>query len=135
MSARATIGLTAALLVTAAGVAVAGPPVPPAFKSFKPYQVVEQFMGQRQSLNLTDAQFARLDDLSQTIRTEKHQWIHEAGKPHTVRHATMYSRRDAYEQALAILTPDQQARIQVLFPAPARPVAAQRKLTVPHGKP
>jgi Spy/CpxP family protein refolding chaperone len=135
MSTRAMIGLTAVMLATAAGAAVAGPPVPPAFKNLKPFQVVEQVMGQRQALNLTDAQFTRLDDLSLAIRSEKHRFTHEGGKPHTTRHVPMVSRQKAYEQALAILTPDQQARLQALFPPPATKVSAPRKLTVPHGKP
>ncbi len=135
MSARTVLGLTAVLLVTTAVAAYADGPVPQTFRSFKPYQVVEQIMAQRQVLSLTDEQFARLDDLSVAIRTEKHRFTHQGGKPHVTQHVPMVSRQQAYEKALAVLTPDQQARLEALFPAPAPAQRAPRKLTVPHGKP
>ena len=46
-----------------------------------------------------------------------------------------------YDQALEILTPDQQARLEALFPAPGPAVTSEaakpapRKVTVAHGKP
>jgi hypothetical protein len=99
--------------------------------------VVEQIMAQREVLALTDEQFARLDDLSTAIRTEKHRFTHQGGKPHETRHVPMVTQQQAYDKALAILNPDQQATLQALFPVPApAPVQrAPRKLTVPHGKP
>jgi Spy/CpxP family protein refolding chaperone len=136
MSLRTVLGLSATLLITAAVPARADGPVPPALKSLKAYQVVEQVMAQRALLDLTDEQFARLDDLSLTVRTEKHSFTHQGGKPHFTQHVPMITRQQAYTQALAILTPEQQARFEALYPAPssgAKPVA--RKLTVPHGKP
>jgi Spy/CpxP family protein refolding chaperone len=137
MSARTVLGLTAALLLTAAAPARADGPVPQAFRSLKPYQVVEQIMGQRELLSLTDEQFARLDDLSIAIRNEKHSFIHRGGKPHFTQHVPMVTQQQAYEKALAVLTPDQQARLEALFQAPAltRTERAPRQLTVPHGKP
>jgi len=137
MFARTVLGLTAVLLAAATTAARADGPVPQALRSLKPYQVVEQIMAQREVLALTDDQFARLDDLSTAIRTEKHRFTHQGGKPHETRHVPMVSRQQAYDEALAILTPDQQATLQALFPAPApAPVQrAPRKLTVPHGKP
>ncbi len=137
MSARTVLGLTAALLLTAATSARAAGPVPATFRNLKPYQVVEQIMAQQQVLNLTNEQFISLDDLSLAIRSEKHRFTHQGGKPHVTQHMPMLSQQQAYDQALAILTPDQQLRLQALFPAPApAPVQrAPRKLAVPHGKP
>ena len=135
MSARTVLGVTAALLAAAAGPARADGPMPPAFRSFKAYQIVEQIMAQRQVLNLTDVQFVRLDDLSLAIRTEKHRFTHQGGKPHRTQHLPMVTRQQAYQRAVAILTTDQQARLEALFPAPAPRPPTAHKLTVPHGKP
>jgi Spy/CpxP family protein refolding chaperone len=135
MTARSVLGLTAALLLTATATARADGPAPQAFRSLKPYQVVEQIMAQKEVLSLTDQQFAQLDDLSIAIRTEKHTYTHQGGKPHNTQHVPMVTRQQAYDQALAVLTPEQQGRLESLYqiPAPAQP--APRKLTVPHGKP
>ena len=92
-------------------------------------------MAQKELLNLTDEQFTRLDDLSIAIRTEKHSFTHQGGKPHNTQHVPMVTRRQAYEKALAVLTPDQQARLEALFQAPALAERAPRKLVTPHGKP
>lgn len=136
MSARTVLGLCAALLGAAALPARAAGPVPQAFKGLKPYQVVEQVMVQREILGLTDEQFTRLGDLSAAIRSEKHRFTHQGGKPHTTLHVSMVSRQQAYEQALAILTPDQRARFEAFNLTPEREAKpAARKLTVPHGKP
>jgi len=135
MSARTILGLTAVLLAGATTVASADGPVPQTFRSLKPYQVVEQIMALHEVLSLSDEQFARLDDLSIAIRTEKHRFTHKGGKPHETRHVPMVTRQQAYDKALAVLTPDQQARMEALFPAPAPVQRAPRKLTVPHGKP
>lgn len=142
MKARTILGLTAVLLAGATTVARAGGPVPQAFESLKPYQVVEQIMAFQEILGLNDEQFTRLDDLSVAIRTEKHRWTHhQGGKPHNMQHVPMVTRQQAYDQALEILTPDQQARLEALVPAPGPVVTAApaktapRKVTVPHGKP
>ena len=135
MSARAVLGLTTALLVAAVVPARAEGPVPLALKSFKPYQVVEQIMAQRQLLNLTEVQFVRLDDLSQAIRSEKHRYTHQGGKPHITTHLAMVTPQQAYYRAFAILTPDQQARLEALFPVPAPRRPAPHKYTAPHSKP
>ncbi len=135
MTARTVLGLTAALLLTATATARADGPVPQAFRSFKPYQVVEQIMAQKEVLSLTDQQFARLDDLSIAIRTEKHSFTHQGGKPHNTQHVPMVSRQQAYDQAMALLTADQRARLESLYQVPAAAQRAPRKLTTPHGKP
>jgi hypothetical protein len=135
MSARTVLGLTAALMLTAAAGARASDPVPAALRSLKPYQVVEQIMAQRQILNLTQDQFIRLDDLSLAIRNEKHRFTHQGGKPHVTTHMPMLNQQQAYDQALAILTSDQQLRVRALFPAPAPVKRAASRYTAPHGKP
>jgi Spy/CpxP family protein refolding chaperone len=137
MTARTVLGLAAALLLTATTTARADGPVPQAFRGLKPHQVVQQIMAQKEVLQLTDEQFNRLDDLSLAIRTEKHSFTHQGGKPHNTQHVPMVTRRQAYDEALAILTPDQRARLEAMFQAPALVPAqrAARKLTTPHGKP
>lgn len=135
MSARTILGVAAFLLAGATTAARADGPVPQTFRSLKPYQVVEQIMALREVLSLSDEQFGRLDDLSIAIRTEKHRWTHEAGKPHFVQHVPMVTRQQAYDKVLAVLTPEQQARIEALFPAPAPAQRAPHKYTAPHGKP
>ena len=105
MFARTVLGLTAVLLVGTAVAARADGPVPPAFKSLRPYQVVEQIMAQREVLSLTDRQFARLDDLTIAIRTEQHSFTHQGGKPHNTQHVPMITRQQAYDEALNNPTP------------------------------
>jgi len=135
MTARTVLGLATALLLTTAATARADGPVPQAFRTLKAHQVVEQVMAQREVLNLTDEQFARLDDLSIAIRTEKHSFTHQGGKPHNTQHVPMVTKQQAYSQALALLTPEQQARLEALYQIPAPAQRAARKLITPHGKP
>ena len=134
MTARTVLGLAAALLLTATTTARADGPVPQTLRGLKPHQVVEQVMAQREMLSLTDEQFARLDDLSIAIGTEKHSFTHQGGKPHSTQHVPMVIRRQAYEQAMAILTPDQQARFEALIQAPAPRERVVRRRTAPHGR-
>lgn len=135
MSSRTLIGLTAVLLASAATTARAELPVPASFNSLKPYQVVEFLMAQREVLGLTEQQFAALDAVSLEVRNEKHQFVHRGGKPHRTKHVPMISRQEAFDRALAVLTPVQQERVANLFPT-AEPVkAAPRKVKRPHGKP
>jgi len=129
-----TLILTAALLVTTTATAHAGP-VPRALRGLKPHQVVETIMAQREGLNLTEQQFVQLDDISLAVRNEKHRFTHQGGKPHSTQHVPMISREEAFELAMAVLTPEQQQRVQALFQvAPATP-RTERPYTRPHGKP
>lgn len=134
MSARTLIGLTTVLLATAT-TARAELQVPAALSSFKPYQVVEQLMAQREGLGLTEQQFAALDSVSLEVRNEKHQFVHRGGKPHRTTHVPMISRQEAFDMALTVLTPVQQERVQLLFPATEPEKAAPRKRAQPRGKP
>jgi len=135
MFTRTALGLTALLLAAGVTTARAADPVPPALRTLKPFQVVEQVMAQREALDLTAEQFARLDDLSLAIRTERHRFVHRGGKPHRTRHVPMVDRQRAYDQVLAILTPDQQTRLQALHSVPATAPRPVRRPTVPRGKP
>lgn len=135
MLARTLVTLTAALLLASPVSAVAGPPLPSGLRSLKPYQVVEQVMAHRELLALSVAQFDRLDALTLTIRTEKHQFIHRGGKPHRIRHVTMISRRQAFERAMAVLTAEQQERVQALFQAPLPTTRVEKRVSRPRGKP
>lgn len=135
MLARRLVTLAAVLLLASPVRAVAGPPLPEGLRSLKPFQVVEQLMAHQEILGLSPAQFDRLDALSLTIRTEKHRFIHRGGKPHRTRHVTMISRRQAFEQAMAVLTAEQQQRVQGLFQAPVPAPRVEKRLTRPRGKP
>ena len=135
MTARTVLGLTAVLLLGATAIARADGPVPQALRSFKPYQVVEQIMAQREILSLSSEQFARLDELSIAVRTEKHSYTHQGGKPHNTQHVPMISRQQAYDQALVLLTPEQQARLESLYLIPVTAEPVPHKLITPHGKP
>ena len=141
MSTRTVFGLTAVLLAGAITVARADGPVPKTLQSLNPYQVVEQVMAFQEVLGPRHEQFARPDDLTPDLQTEKHRWTHEGGKPHVSKHMPMVTTQQAYDQALEILTPDQQARLEALFPAPGPAVTSEaakpapRKVTVAHGKP
>ncbi len=135
MSARIFLGATAALLLAAATPASAHTLMPRAFNGLRPCHLVEEIMAQREALSLSYEQFGKLHDLSLSIRNEPHRFTHRGGKPHLTQHMPMVTREQAYDEALAVLTPDQQARVEVLFPVPAPAVREPRKLTQPHGKP
>lgn len=134
---RSLLLIAATLLAVAPVSASSQGPVPTQLKKLRPVQVVEQVMAQRQTLALTDSQFAALDDLAQAIRTEKHTFTHRGGKPHQTRHVPMVDQQEAWEDALAILTPEQQVRLTGLYPAtaPAERPAPRRIRSALPGKP
>ena len=110
-------------------------PVPAGLRSLRPHQVVERIMARREALSLSDAQFARLDDLTIAIRGEKHSFIHRGGKPHRTRHLPMISRQEAFDRAAAVLTPDQQVRLGWLFPGAPIESSRVRRVGGAPGKP
>lgn len=87
--------------------------------ALNPHQVVEQVLGLRQELGLTEEQVTQLNKLHVAIRDEKHQYSHAGGKPHRTTHQRMVTRNQAYADAMAILTPEQ------------RPPAAELLTTLP----
>jgi len=126
--------LAAALLSGTATPADSIPPIPAGLKPLAAHEVVMQVRDQQAALGLTDQQVLDLDALHTQIRTEKHQYKHQAGKPMDMQHVPMISQAQAYDEAMAVLTPEQQQRCQAIFAAPAR-TPAHRKPIVPHGKP
>lgn len=135
MSVRAILSLAAVLLAGATTAGRAADPIPLTLRSLKPYQVVEQIMALRQVIGLSEAQFVRLDDLSIAIKSEKHRWVHRGVKPHVTRHVPMVTQQQAYVKAMAVLAPDQQARVEALFPAARATPRPVRRPSVRHGKP
>lgn len=91
--------------------------VPAALQSLKPHQIVEAVAAEWQTLDLTAAQEGQLNSLHLAIWKEPHRY--EAGpslKAHRpVRMKPMISRKRAYADALAILTPEQRARASARF--------------------
>ena len=126
--------LVAALLSGAATPAESLPPMPGGLKPLKAHEVVMQVRDQQVALGLTNDQVLALDALHNTINNEKHQWKHQGGKPHEMQHVPMISKDQAYQGAMAVLTPEQRQRCQTLFAVPAKP-QAKHKYTAPHGKP
>jgi hypothetical protein len=88
---------------------------PAALDALKPHEVVEQVLGLRQELALTEEQVTQLNGLHVAIRDEKHQYSHAGGKPHTTTHQVMVTSSQAYADAMAILTPDQRPRAAELL--------------------
>jgi hypothetical protein len=77
--------------------------------------VVEQVLGLRQELVLTEEQVTQLNGLHVTTRDEKHQYSHRGGKPHSTTHRPMATHNQAYADAMAILTPEQRPRAAELL--------------------
>ena len=115
-------------LLAAALLAGATPPlpllaqekVPTSLSAFKPHEVVEAFTAEAKSLALTPAQLARLDSLHVAVRDERHRWTAAPGnKAHrVVRMKPMISRKKAYTDALAVLTPAQRGAVIKRFNDP-----------------
>lgn len=92
--------------------------VPAALRSLKPHQIVEAVAAERQALELTAVQERRLDSLHLAIRSEPHRYevAPSPGKAHrNARMQPMISGQRAYEDALAVLTPEQRSRARARF--------------------
>jgi hypothetical protein len=126
--------MAAALLSGAATPVESLPPIPDGLKPLSAHEVVMQVRDQKTALGLTDEQVLALDALHNTVRNEKHQWKHQAGKPHEMQHVPMISKTQAYRGAMGVLTREQQLRCQTIFAVPAK-AQAKHKYTAPHGKP
>jgi len=116
---KPTLILAATLFAALPASALAPSPVPAPLKALKSAQVVEQVLAQQAYLQLTTEQAAALDNLAQTIRAEKHTWVRVPGKQVPPRHVPRTSQQAAFDQALALLTAEQQVRFTGLFPASA----------------
>ena len=95
--------------------------VPAALRGLKPHQIVEAVVAERQTLKLTTVQERRLDSLHLAIRSEPHRYevAPSPGKAHrAVRMQPMIPGQRAYEDALAVLTPEQRAQARARFSDP-----------------
>lgn len=91
-------------------------PVPGSIHQLKPHEVVEQIVGQRHQLFLSDAQFEELKTLRTAIRDERA--IYEPtgrSKPPYQRAVRITTPEQALAKAFAILTPQQQHASLMLF--------------------
>ncbi|MDX2120266.1 MAG: hypothetical protein SF070_04270 [Gemmatimonadota bacterium] len=124
--------IQALALAATIGATQGDPPVPAGLRSLPPHAVVAQLLAKRTDLGLSWQQTARLDSLHFAIRSEKHRYTREGVKAHQLRHVPMISRQEAFGQAVAVLTPEQQSRLEALFPAAPRVV---RRVRGAPGKP
>ncbi len=127
--------LQAVALAATVAVGQRDTPVPAGLRSLKPHQVVAQLLSKRADLGLSQLQVVQLDSLHLAIRSERHRYTREGLKAHQLRHVPMISREEAFGQAVAVLTPEQQGRLEGLFPAvPGEPRRMRRSQGAP-GKP
>ena len=100
--------------------------VPAALEPLEPHEIVQAFVAERQALGLTADQAKALTELHLAVRDEPHRYTAQAHGPKGPRHLMMepmISKRRAYNDALSVLTPEQQKRAGKLFRAPGyRPV-------------
>lgn len=113
--------LVPVLLLAASTPMVAQEQVPAALQGLKPHQIVEAVSAEQGStLHLTSVQIRRLDSLHVAVRSEPHKYEPSPSmKAHqNVRMQPMISKRRAYADAMAILTPEQRAQAQARFDEP-----------------
>ena len=94
--------------------------VPASLASLKPHGIVEVFLAEGRTLDLTADQVKDLNALHIAVRDERHRYTVQAHGPKGPRHLMMepmISKRRAYNDALSILSPDQQQRAQKTFRA------------------
>jgi hypothetical protein len=105
------------LVLAISAPAAAQDQVPAALQSLKPHQIVEAVAAEQQTLDLTAVQVRRLDSLHLAIWKEPHRYeARPSNKAHrNVRMTPMISKKRAYADALAILTPEQRARASARF--------------------
>ncbi|MBL8977719.1 MAG: hypothetical protein JNM53_04875, partial [Gemmatimonadetes bacterium] len=118
--------IQALALAVTIGATQGDPPLPAGLRSLPPHEVVAQLLSKRTDLGLSWQQTAQLDSLHLAIRSEKHRYTREGLKAHQLRHVRMISREEAFGQAVAVLTPEQQSRLEALFPAAPRAVRRVR---------
>ena len=119
---RARTILVPLLLMAASQPIMAQEQVPAALQRLKSHQIVEAVSAEQgTTLHLTSAQIRRLDSLHVAVRSEPHRYSSGPSlKAHqNVRMLPMLSKRQAYTDALTILTPEQRARLEVRFNDPA----------------
>ena len=114
--------LVPVLLLAASTPMAAQQQVPAALQPLRPHQIVAAVSAEQGStLHLTSAQIRRLDSLHVAVRSEPHKYEPSPSlKAHqNIRMQPMISKRRAYADAMAILTPEQRAQIEARFNDPA----------------
>jgi hypothetical protein len=110
--------LVPALVLAISLPAAAQTEVPAVLRSLKPHQIVEAVAAERPTLGLTTPQAQRLDSLHLAIRSEPHAYVSSpsTGKAHrNTRMKPMISGQQAFEDAMAILTPEQRLQARARF--------------------
>jgi hypothetical protein len=108
----------ALVLAISAPAAAAQNEVPAALRDLKPHQIVEAVMAEREALGLTIVQERKLDSMHLAIRSETHRYrtTPSPGKAHrNTRMQPMISDQKAFDEALAVLTPEQRGRAITRF--------------------
>jgi hypothetical protein len=111
----------AVMLALSAPAAAAQDEVPAALRDLKPHQIVEAVLAERQTLGLTGVQERRLDSMHLAIRSEPHRYrtTSAPSKAHrSTRMLPMISDETAFEEAMAVLTPEQRTRALAQFNDP-----------------
>jgi hypothetical protein len=118
---RASTKLLPLLILAVSTPIAAQQKVPAPLAGLKPHQIVEAVAAEQQSLGLTAVQVHRLDSLHFAVKGERHRYDASPSlKAHqNIRMKPMISKRRAYGDALAILTPDQRTRAAARFDDPA----------------
>ena len=109
--------IQALALAATIGATQGDPPVPAGLRRLPPHEVVAQLLEKRSDLGLSWQQTAQLDSLHLAIRSEKHRYTREGLKAHQLRHVPMTSRKEAFGQAVAVLTPEQQSQLAAALSA------------------
>lgn len=111
----------AVMLAIGAPAVAAQNEVPAALRNLKPHQLVEAVLAERQALDLTGVQERSLDSMHLAIRSEPHRY-RTTGAPSKAHRSTrmlpMISDEEAFEDAMAVLTPEQRKRALAKFNDP-----------------
>ena len=94
--------------------------VPASLEGLKPHEIVQVFSTEAAALGLSEDQVKDLQELHAAVRDEPHSYTPMTpgkGQQHLMMEP-MISKRRAYNDALSILTPDQQERAYKQFNAP-----------------
>jgi len=106
--------------------------VPASLESLKPHEIVQVFAAEAAALGLNEDQVKDLGELHVAVRDEPHRYtpMTPGSKAHQhLMMEPMISKRRAYNDALSILTPDQQDRAYKRFNAPGYKPPALAKVS------
>jgi hypothetical protein len=125
--------LVPALVLAISTPAAAQEQVPASFRSLKPHQIIEAVIAERGTLDFTEIQARQLDSVHLAVREEVHRYERaRSNKAHqNVRMKPMISKRQAYANAMAILTPEQRVRATARFGDAAYRLPTELQATAP----